>query len=73
MDALIGGDEDDDAVESLLDIDASRQDDTAGELEFDSIIEQVGVQRLFQQLHSISCCGPAHTNTRMNSIYDHGI
>ncbi len=53
MDTLIGGDKDDDIVEGLLDADSSRQHDTMGELESDSIVEQVGVQRLLHQLHRV--------------------
>lgn len=54
VDTLIGGDEDDDIVEGLLDVDSSRQQSAVGELEFDGIIEQVCVQRLLHQLHRVS-------------------
>lgn len=60
MDALAGADEDDDVVERLLDADASRQHGAVGELDFNSIVEQVGVQGRLQQLHGVSTCGPAN-------------
>lgn len=59
MDALIGADEDDDIVEGLLNVDSSRKNSAVAELEFDSIVEQVGVQRLLHQLHRVTCSGPA--------------
>lgn len=58
VDALIGADEEDDIVEGLLDVDSSRQHSAVGELEFNSVVEQVGVQRLLHQLHRVSRCGP---------------
>lgn len=54
VDALIGGNEDEYIVEGLLDVYPTRQDRTVGEPEFDSIVEQVGVQRLFHQLNTVS-------------------
>lgn len=58
MDALIGADEDDDIVEGLLYVDSPRQHSTVGELEFNSVVKQVGVQRLLHQLQRVSRCGP---------------
>lgn len=63
MDALIGGNEDDDIVEGLLDADSSGQHSAVGELQFDGIVEQVGVQRLFLQLHRVSRRGPAQSQS----------
>lgn len=54
VDTLIGGDEDDDIVEGLLDVDPSRQHSAVAELEFHSVVEQVGVQRLLHQLYRVS-------------------
>lgn len=58
MDALIGADEDDDIVEGLLYVDPPGQHSAVGELEFNSVVEQVGVQRLLHQLQRVSRCGP---------------
>lgn len=58
VDALVGADEDDDIVEVLLHVDSSRQHGAVGELDFDGIVEQVGVQRLLHQLHRVPGCGP---------------
>lgn len=54
MDALIGADKDDDIVEGLLNVDSSRKNSAVAELEFDSVVEQVGVQRLLHQLHRVT-------------------
>lgn len=58
MNALIGADKDDDIVEGLLDVDSSREHCAVGELEFNSIVKQIGIQRLLHQLQSVSRCGP---------------
>lgn len=54
VNAPIGGNEDEHIVEGLLDVDPPRQDSGVGEPEFDSIVEQIGVQRLLHQLHCVS-------------------
>lgn len=54
MDALIGADKDDDIVECLLDDDSSRKNSAVAELKFDSVVKQVGVQRLLHQLHRVT-------------------
>lgn len=53
MDAQIGGDEDDDIVEGLLDVDSSGQHGAVAELQFNSVVKQIGVQRLLDQLHRV--------------------
>lgn len=44
MDALVGANEDDNVVEVLLHVDSSGQHGAVAELDFDGIVEQVGVQ-----------------------------
>lgn len=58
MDALVGANEDDNVVEVLLHVDSSGQHGAVAELDFDGIVEQVGVQRLFHQLHRVPGRGP---------------
>lgn len=65
MDALAGADEDEDVVERLLDVDASRQHGAVGELDLNSIVQQVGVQRLLHQLHGVATRGPADHHTAL--------
>lgn len=62
VDTLIGANEDDDIVERLLNVDSSRQHGAVAELEFDSVVEQVGVQRLLHQLHRVPRCGPVEAS-----------
>lgn len=58
VDALVGADEDDDVVEVLQHLDSSGQHSAVEELDFDGIVKQVGVQRLFHQLHRVPRRGP---------------
>lgn len=67
VDALVGADEDDDVVEGLLDVDSSRQHRAVGELEFNSIVEQVDVQRLLHELHRVSRYGPVECSVHIQS------
>lgn len=53
VDSMIGADEDDDVVQGLVDGDSTSQDAAVGELQSDTIIQQVGVQRLLHQLHCV--------------------
>lgn len=62
MDTLIGANEDDDIVEGLLNVDSSGQHGAVAELQFDSVVEQVGVQRLLHQLHCVPRCGPVEVS-----------
>lgn len=67
MNALIGADEDNDIIEGLLDIDSSGKNSTMAEPEFDSIVKQIGIQRLLHQLHCVSGCGPTKYDSKCES------
>lgn len=68
MDALVGTDEDDHIVERLLDVDSSGKNRAVAELQFNSIVQEIGVQRQLHQLHTVTTRGPANTWTIITLI-----